>query len=75
MSSSSRDQFKPEHPRHDDANTGPSGQPEKIPYPGMTEEMQQKPDHGDKTYRGTGTCCSNGAAARHVTTYAQHSPQ
>jgi hypothetical protein len=56
--SSTRDQFKPEHPRHDDPNTGPSGEPEKIPYPGMTEEMQQKPDHGEKSYRGTGTCCS-----------------
>jgi NAD(P)-dependent dehydrogenase (short-subunit alcohol dehydrogenase family) len=27
---------------------------EKIPYPGLTREMSEKPDHGEQAYKGTG---------------------
>ena len=34
---------------------GPESQPgEKIPHPGLTEQMAKEPDHGERTYRGSG---------------------
>jgi NAD(P)-dependent dehydrogenase (short-subunit alcohol dehydrogenase family) len=33
----------------------PEGQgPEQVPYPGRTEQMQARPDHGEESYRGSG---------------------
>lgn len=26
----------------------------KMPYPGLTADMNPKPDHGEETYRGSG---------------------
>ena len=32
----------------------PSFHQSNIPYPGLTTEMQPKPDHGEETYQGSG---------------------
>jgi NAD(P)-dependent dehydrogenase (short-subunit alcohol dehydrogenase family) len=46
------DQFTPQDP------TAQYGQPDtegqEIPHPGLTGEMESRPDHGEESYRGTG---------------------
>jgi hypothetical protein len=41
-------------PRSSDPSSGPSGQPESQAPPGTTKDMEQAPDHGEKSYKGTG---------------------
>jgi hypothetical protein len=60
-------------PRSSDPSSGPSGQPESQAPPGTTKDMEQAPDHGEKSYKGTGetllyvaahSCASNAAKQR-----------
>jgi hypothetical protein len=44
-------------PRSSDPSSGPSGQPESQAPPGTTKDMEQAPDHGEKSYKGTGKKC------------------
>ena len=46
------DQFSPQDPT--DQYTSDDFGKEDIPHPGLTEEMDVRPDHGEETYRGTG---------------------
>jgi NAD(P)-dependent dehydrogenase (short-subunit alcohol dehydrogenase family) len=47
------DQHQPEDPTTQ--HPGPEAQgPEQIEHPGRSGEMDQQPDHGEETYRGTG---------------------
>lgn len=41
-----------EHPQ--EKYPGPSGKPQDIAHPGLTEDLQGKPDHGEESYKGHG---------------------
>lgn len=47
-----RDQFTPADPT--EAYTSENFGEQTIPYPGLTDDMDIRPDHGESTYRGTG---------------------
>ncbi|HEX8630690.1 MAG TPA: SDR family oxidoreductase [Catenuloplanes sp.] len=47
------DQYREQNPQQQ--YTSPEGQgSEQIPHPGRTGDMDDKPDHGEESYRGTG---------------------
>ena len=44
-----------QHTRQDPTEQYPQpSEPEQIPYPGLTSQMDEKPDHGEDTYVGSG---------------------
>jgi NAD(P)-dependent dehydrogenase (short-subunit alcohol dehydrogenase family) len=47
-----RDQYTQQNPVNQHAN--PGGGAQTVPYPGRTDEMDARPDHGEDTYRGSG---------------------
>ncbi|MEE2032959.1 SDR family oxidoreductase [Rhodococcus chondri] len=47
------DQYRMQHPGEQYPTPPLDDQPE-IPYPGRTAEMVSQPDHGERTYRGSG---------------------
>ncbi|MFD6855854.1 SDR family oxidoreductase [Rhodococcus sp. NPDC060090] len=47
------DQYRMQHPG-EQYPTPPLDRQEEIPYPGLTSEMASEPDHGERTYRGSG---------------------
>jgi hypothetical protein len=47
-----QDQFTQQDPTEQYASPGSGDQT--VPYPGRTDEMDVRPDHGEQTYRGTG---------------------
>src|SRR5687767_6043469 len=49
----SQDQYDRQDPARQHA--GPDEQQsQQMPYPGLTERMDDQPDHGERTYRGSG---------------------
>lgn len=46
------DQATPAHPQ--EQYSKPQGDKLSIPHPGLTDEMREKPDHGEETYKGFG---------------------
>ncbi len=44
----------PVDPRQQETKPESQSKQEKIPHPGLTEEMAVKPDHGEESYRGSG---------------------
>jgi NAD(P)-dependent dehydrogenase (short-subunit alcohol dehydrogenase family) len=46
------DQFTPQDPTSQYGQPATDGQ--EIPHPGLTGEMESRPDHGEESYRGTG---------------------
>lgn len=50
----SADQYTPQDPRQQ--YWQPDEQrPQRVPHPGLTAEMAQRPDHGEDSYRGSVT--------------------
>jgi hypothetical protein len=47
-----RDQFAQQDPTEQHQAPGSGNTP--VAYPGRTEEMDLQPDHGERSYRGTG---------------------
>ncbi|MBD7919123.1 SDR family oxidoreductase [Cellulomonas sp. Sa3CUA2] len=47
------DQTTPQDPTTQQPDPGTHGA-EQIPHPGLTDDMQQEPDHGEESYRGSG---------------------
>ena len=44
----------PADPRKQETKPESQSKQEKIPHPGLTEQMAVKPDHGEESYRGSG---------------------
>jgi len=49
----SADQYTPQDPRQQYRQPDEQ-QPERVPHPGLTADMPQRPDHGEDSYRGSG---------------------